>query len=86
MAAYVACASTESDGGEPHDPNKAMRDMFGPSGVDQQIRAAISTCWTMLPVASRTPDAVAVEIRRIVERALSNLAEDATAFGFTPPK
>ena len=26
-----------------------MRSMFGPQGVDQQIRQAISMCWMMLP-------------------------------------
>jgi hypothetical protein len=60
---------------------KAMREMFGPGGVDQQVRAAISTCWMMLPEEKRNPQAVAAEIRRITERALSNLAEDAKVFG-----
>jgi hypothetical protein len=75
----VACAS---DGSEP-DPKNAMREMIGPSGVDQQIRQAISTCWMMLPEDKKNPEALAEEIRRIVERALANLKEDATAFGFT---
>ncbi|MGA2501922.1 MAG: hypothetical protein ABSH20_29625 [Tepidisphaeraceae bacterium] len=57
--------------------------MIGPSGVDQQIRQAISTCWMMLPEDKKNPEALAEEIRRIVERALANLKEDATAFGFT---
>lgn len=82
MAAISTCCSTDSGGNSP-DPGKAMRDMFGPGGVDQQIRQAISTCWMLMAEGKRTPDAVSTEIRRIVERALTNLAEDAQAFGFT---
>ena len=81
MAVHSTHVCCESDGSEA-DPKKAMRDMFGPGGVDQQVRAAISTCWMMLPEDKRNPEAVAAEIRRIVERALANLKEDATAFGF----
>jgi hypothetical protein len=79
-SSHVGCGSAE-DGGD--DPKAAMREMFGPGGVDQQVRAAISTCWMMLPPEKRNPQAVGVEVRRIVERALANLAEDAKAFGFT---
>jgi len=64
------------------DPKDAMREMLGPGAVDQQSRQAISTCWMMLPVKGRTPEAVAREIRRLVDRALTNLADDAGAFGF----
>ena len=65
------------------DPDGAntMRAMLGPHHVDQQIRQAISMCWMILPDPKRTPDAVATEIRRIVERALKDLAEDTKAFG-----
>ena len=35
----------------------------------------------MMPDDKKNADAVAVEIRRIVERALANLKEDARAFG-----
>ena len=76
---HVTCASDGSEG----DPKNAMREMFGPGGVDQLIRQAVSTCWMMLPEEKKNPEAVATEIRRIVERALTNLNEDATAFGFT---
>jgi len=50
---------------------------------DQHIRQAISTCWMMLPEEKKNSEAVAIEIRRIVERALTSLKEDAAAFGFT---
>ena len=53
-----------------------------PARRRSQIRQAISTCWMMLPAKGRTPEAVAREIRRLVNRALTNLADDAGAFGF----
>ena len=67
----------------PNDPDakRNMRGMLGPQQVDRQIGQAISTCWMMLPDDKKNPDAVAAEIRRIVERALANLREDAAAFG-----
>ena len=63
------------------EAGKKMRNMFGPQQVDQEIRQAICVCWMMLPDDKKNPDAVAAEIRRIVERALANLKEDAAAFG-----
>jgi hypothetical protein len=60
---------------------EGMREMFGPQGVDHMIRQAISTCWMMLPKESKTVSAVETEIRRLVERALRDLKEDAQAFG-----
>ncbi len=70
---------------KPDDPerNKKMREMFGPEQIDLQIRQAISMCWMMMPDDRKTPDGVAIEIRRIVERALANLKEDAMAFGIS---
>lgn len=67
----------------PEDPEgmKRMRGMFGPQQIDQQIRQAIGMCWMMMPDDKKTPDAVGAEIRRIVERALKDLAEDAQRFG-----
>ena len=67
----------------PNDPDakRKMRGMLGPQQVDNEIRQAISFCWMMMPDDKKNPDAVATEIRRIVERALANLQEDATAFG-----
>jgi hypothetical protein len=81
MAFHSHVASATSDGSE-EDPKDAMREMFGPAAVDQQIRAAISTCWTLLPKERRSPDNVATEARRIFERALTNFKDDAKAFGF----
>ncbi len=75
---------TGESSGPEQDPRKAMREMFGPSRVDNAIRQAISTCWMMMPDDKKNSQAVAAEIRRIVERALANLEQDASAFGFTP--
>lgn len=66
---------------EPDDAPKNMRDLFGPGHVDQAIRQAIMHCWMMMPPDKKNPAAVAAQIRRIVERALANLEEDAQAFG-----
>jgi hypothetical protein len=66
---------------DPNEQRDAMRKMFGPHQVDQEIRQAIGMCWMMMPDEKRNPEAVAAEIRRIVDRALANLAEDAAAFG-----
>jgi hypothetical protein len=85
MAFHSTCVSSDSGGGGEADPKNAMREMFGPGGVNQQVRAAISTCWMMLPEDRRNPESVAAEVRRIVERALANVKEDATAFGFDAP-
>ncbi len=79
MVAVNSGSSHEGPG--PKDQAKMMRDMFGPHAVDQQIRQAVSFCWQMLPEQRRSTDAVAAEIRRIVERALKDLKEDAQAFG-----
>jgi hypothetical protein len=78
------------NGGEgSDDPGKAMRDMMGPGAVDQMVRHAVSQCWMLMPAARKTPQAVADEVRRIVERALRDLLEDAAAFdmaaGNAPP-
>jgi hypothetical protein len=60
---------------------RRMRSMMGPQAVDHTVRQAISTCWMMLPSERRTVEAVEVEIRRLVDRALKDLQEDARAFG-----
>lgn len=62
----------------PDDPR--FRGMMAPH-VDQQIRAAIQTCWMALPEGRRNVDEVEKEIRRIADRALRDLREDVSAFG-----
>lgn len=69
-------------GGEGSEEDRdSMRAFMGPGVVDQEIRQAIMMCWTALPPERKTVEAVESEIRRIVERALKDLKEDARAFG-----
>lgn len=82
MAAFVHSAMANSgDGDEPTNPMEHMRDMFGPGHVDQAFRQAIQACWMVLPKDRRNVDEVEKQVRRIVERALTNLREDQAAFG-----
>ena len=57
-----------------------MRDMFGPSQIDQQIRQAIHFCWMGLPKDKRSVDELERQIRRIVDRALRDMREDFDEF------
>jgi hypothetical protein len=67
------------NGGDPEGA-KNLRDMMGPHAVDQQIRQAVSMCWLLLPDGKKSIEAVEAEIRRLVDRALKDLKEDATRF------
>lgn len=72
----------DASGGEaPEDDRKSMRAFLGPQAVDNAIREAISTCWMILPERKRTVATVEAEVRRVVERALTTLRDDASAFG-----
>jgi hypothetical protein len=68
---------------KPDDPDAGdkMRQMFGPGQVDQHVRQAMHLCWMMLPDDRKTVDELERQFRRIVERALRDLREDADAFG-----
>ena len=69
------------------DAGEKMRAIFSPGQVDQSVRQAIQMCWMMLPADRKTVDELEKEIRRIVDRAISNLREDSASFGLTnPPK
>ena len=65
---------------DPDAVNK-MRAMFSPGQIDQSIRQTIMMCWMMLPDGSKSVDEVELQIRRIVDRAIKDLREDAKAFG-----
>ena len=67
----------------PKDPEtmKGMRAFFSPQQVDHQIRQAIQFCWMALPPERQNVQEVETQIRRIVERALRDLREDAESFG-----
>ena len=66
---------------DPEAMAKMMRSMHGPQAVDQSLRAAASMCWTMLPHDQKNVDAVERELRRLLDRVIANLREDAEAFG-----
>lgn len=67
-----------SSGGDLGQPG--FQRLLGPNAVDSQIRQAISICWMTLPPEKRDVDTVCSTIRGIVERALSNLSDDALLF------
>jgi len=72
---------------DPDDPNwkenlDKFRQFFPPQQVDQQIRQAIHFCWMGMPPDKRTVDEVEKQVRRMVDRALRDLREDAELFGF----
>jgi hypothetical protein len=71
----------ESKCDNPDAVANMMRAMHGPQGVDQSLRQAVSMCWMMLPEGQKTVDSVEREIRRLVDRILADLREDAKAFG-----
>jgi hypothetical protein len=68
---------------DPNDPEamQRMRAFFSPQQVDEQFRQAIQFCWMALPPGKRTVAEVESQIRRIVDRALRDLREDADSFG-----
>ncbi len=65
---------------DPDATNK-MRAMFSPAQVDQGVRHAIQICWMMLPDDAKTVDELEKQFRRIVDRAVRDLRDDAAAFG-----
>jgi hypothetical protein len=62
------------------DKLDGMRSMMAVS-IDQGIRGAIHSLWMALPTERRNVDEVERQIRRLVDRAIQNLREDATEFG-----
>ena len=80
MHGHESCMSSD----DADEAGQSMRSFMGPQAVDQAIRQAISTCWMILPDDKKTVENVEVEIRRIIDRALANLKEDARSFGIKP--
>jgi hypothetical protein len=76
----LTMAMEEFDARDP-EAIKGMRGFLGPQQADQQIRQAIQFCWMALPPDKQNIDEVEKQIRRIVDRALRDLREDADAFG-----
>lgn len=67
---------------DPKDPDdrERMRVFLSPQQVDHQIRQAIQFCWMALPDEKRSVEEVEKQIRRIVDRALRDLRDDAASF------
>ena len=69
---------------DPNDKNsveKYRRDVL--PMLDQNIRQTISMLWLALPAERKSVSEVEREFRRLANRALANLREDATSFGIT---
>jgi hypothetical protein len=81
MAAYFAHAGGDESEESRKQRAEAMRDMFSPAQVEQTVGQAISICWMMLPAERKNVATVVAEMRRIFERSIKNLEDDATAFG-----
>ena len=60
----------------------SQRNVMGPMMVDNSLRGAIMHCWMMLPEDQRSPENVEKEMMRLLKRALKDLREDASSFGF----
>jgi len=54
---------------------------FGPPTIDKMLREAIKLCWMALPKERRSVKEVEAQVRRMVDRALKDLREDAREFG-----
>lgn len=72
--------SVNECGGNADDSGQ-MRSLFGPGQVDQGVRHAMQMCWMMLPEGKKTVDELEAQMRRIVDRAIRDLRDDAAAFG-----
>lgn len=57
-----------------------MRDTFGPSQIDKQVRQAIHFCWMSLPKDKRNVNELERQIWRLVNRALRDLRNDFDEF------
>ncbi len=69
-----------SDSNDP-DARKRLSSLMSPQHVDSQIRQAIQFCWMALPPEQQTVDEVENQMRRIFDRAIRDLREDAQVFG-----
>ncbi len=80
----MALFSMQQGGGDDEEQKKqaeAMRKMFSPTQVEQMIGQAANICWMMMPPEKKNVPAVVAEMRRIFERSIKNLEDDASAFG-----
>ena len=67
---------------EPADSWKCSK---VPPHVDHMVRQAIQHCWAVLPKERRDVPELEQQIRRMVERALKDFADDQAAFASANP-
>jgi glyoxylase I family protein len=63
-----------------HEEVRKMARSMGPGIVDQSIRQAVHFCWMMMPPERQNAEDVAKDMRRIFDRVLQNMSEDAAAY------
>ena len=57
------------------------RILHGPGAADNALRQALAMCWAILPDNRKNVAEAEAELRRLVERAIRDLREDAQSFG-----
>lgn len=73
------------ENGDEREYIENLRLSMGPQHLEQMIRQCVGLCWTMLPQDKRNIGEVESQLRRVFERAMSNLREDASQFGLGIP-
>jgi hypothetical protein len=84
---YTSVSSLNEDSGDDSSPGAGgFMEMFkSPAHVDHMVRQAIQHCWAVLPKERRSVPEVEQQIRRMVERALKDFADDQAAFASANP-
>jgi hypothetical protein len=80
-ARFHSCEIRDGNKTEHHLCEEHAAAGMGGFSVDQDIRQALSLCWSLMPADHRNVETAARVFRRLVERALDDFTEDAQAFG-----
>ncbi len=75
----MAFQSFACSGGDAGDADQQR--MWMAPHVDQSLRQAVQFCWMALPKEKRNLEEVERQLRRLLDRALRDLREDAAEFG-----
>jgi hypothetical protein len=78
LTSVSSCDVSESD---PAAAAGFMEMFQNPAHLDQSVRQAVQLCWTVIPKERRTIEELQKQLRRVVERALKDFAEDKAEFG-----
>jgi hypothetical protein len=79
---YTSISSCDVSESDPSAATAGFMAMFQtPAHLDQTVRQAVQLCWTVIPNERRTTEELETQVRRVVERALKDFAEDKAAFG-----